>query len=410
MQDERITRLLNARRQFESLDKYVMYKHVDEMVNNYVREIGGVLFGGRAIAALAPPGTQIYEPHDIPDYDVFVPGVEAAQAAAQELKRRLLDMGTLRSANVGLSISATAWKVYADYWGIVDFKGIDPKVLQRLKEDGSQNADGIAVVSRFYLLRDLHREFATPLSEVERLPKLWPRYLALVDSVAPGGFERYYAPLKPDAERLVQQASAFAEKRNLALIGVQAALEMLAAVSKAPADARRLQGTSLPLAEYMSGTARSDAASFLKTLRASMSPDQAAHLGVRVQHIMDVERYSVILRSTGTKRQKSLNIVTFSQPPEGVCLSKVWHKGRYIGSFDTVQFFLYLLLVSPRRHRYDAVVVALASYLDYLVTHDPVAKTSPVLSRFTTLECTGQHRSLLQGRYERMLRGRKPAT
>lgn len=135
------------------------------VVLEYIKDRGLKMYGGAAINYYLPKEEKIYNPRDIPDYDVFSPDPwkDAVNIA------NLLYKNGYKFVEVRSGIHKGTYKVYANLWPVADITYVRDKEYKKIK---TKKFRGINIVSPIKLLEAMYKEFSEPYGNPGRWPKV----------------------------------------------------------------------------------------------------------------------------------------------------------------------------------------------------------------------------------------------
>jgi hypothetical protein len=155
-------------------------RKIVDVIENFLRVTGRVVYGGAAINAHLPADKQFYDPSlYLPDYDFMTS--DPLQDCA-DLIVAFHDEG-FTDVEAKFGIHEGTYKVFVNYRPAADITFMPPEIYKRVVAD-SDMIDGIRYASVNFLRMNIYLELSRPAGDVKRWEKVYERLLLLND-VAP---------------------------------------------------------------------------------------------------------------------------------------------------------------------------------------------------------------------------------
>jgi hypothetical protein len=167
----------------DGLDDYIV--SVDDrkkydIVKKFIQDKGLKVYGGIAINSYLPREEKIYNPKDVPDYDMYSPN---PWQHAMELADIYHSQG-YKYVEARAGIHKGTYKVFVNLWPVADITYMNRAEFDKMK---SKVINGIRVVSPYKLLESMYKEFSEPYSNPARWPKVAEREKLLTKWTNPLG-------------------------------------------------------------------------------------------------------------------------------------------------------------------------------------------------------------------------------
>jgi hypothetical protein len=155
-------------------------RKIVDIIENFLRTTGRVVYGGAAINAHLPADKQFYDPSlYLPDYDFMTP--DPLQDCA-DIIVAFHDEG-FTDVEAKFGIHEGTYKIFVNYRPAADITFMPPDIYKRVVTD-SDMIDGIHYASVNFLRMNIYLELSRPAGDVKRWEKVYERLLLLND-VAP---------------------------------------------------------------------------------------------------------------------------------------------------------------------------------------------------------------------------------
>jgi len=155
-------------------------RKIVDVIENFLRTTGRVVYGGAAINAHLPADKKFYDPSlYLPDYDFMTP--DPLQDCA-DIIVAFHDEG-FTDVEAKFGIHEGTYKIFVNYRPAADITFMPPDIYKRVVAD-SDMIDGIQYASVNFLRMNIYLELSRPAGDVKRWEKVYERLLLLND-VAP---------------------------------------------------------------------------------------------------------------------------------------------------------------------------------------------------------------------------------
>jgi hypothetical protein len=152
-------------------------RKIVDIMENFLRIKGRVVYGGAAINAHLPPATKFYDPNlYLPDYDFMTP--DPLQDCADLITTFQADGFDDVEAKFG--IHEGTYKIFVNYRAAADITFMPPEVYRRIISDAAM-IDGIRYASVNFLRMNMYLELSRPAGDVSRWEKVYKRLILLND-------------------------------------------------------------------------------------------------------------------------------------------------------------------------------------------------------------------------------------
>lgn len=156
-------------------------RKIVEIMENFLRVKGRIVYGGAAINAHMPADEKFYDPSlYLPDYDFLTP--DPLQDCA-DLIVAFQEEGFVE-VEAKFGIHEGTYKVFVNYRAAADITYLPPELYSRLASDASL-IDGIRYASPDYLRMNMYLELSRPAGDVSRWEKVYKRLLLLNENHPP---------------------------------------------------------------------------------------------------------------------------------------------------------------------------------------------------------------------------------
>ena len=155
-------------------------RKIVDVIENFLRVTGRVVYGGAAINAHMPADKRFYDPSlYLPDYDFMTP--DPIQDCA-DIIVAFHDEG-FTDVEAKFGIHEGTYKIFVNYRPAADITFMPPDIYKRVVSDAAL-IDGIQYASVNFLRMNIYLELSRPAGDVKRWEKVYERLL-LLNSVAP---------------------------------------------------------------------------------------------------------------------------------------------------------------------------------------------------------------------------------
>lgn len=152
-------------------------RKIVDVIENFLRATGRVVYGGAAINAHLPADKQFYDPSlYLPDYDFMTP--DPLQDCA-DIIVAFHDEG-FTDVEAKFGIHEGTYKIFVNYRPAADITFMPPDIYKRVVSD-SDMIDGIHYASVNFLRMNIYLELSRPAGDVKRWEKVYERLLLLND-------------------------------------------------------------------------------------------------------------------------------------------------------------------------------------------------------------------------------------
>jgi hypothetical protein len=152
-------------------------RKIVDVIENFLRTTGRVVYGGAAINAHLPADKQFYDPSlYLPDYDFMTP--DPLQDCA-DIIVAFHDEG-FTDVEAKFGIHEGTYKIFVNYRPAADITFMPPEIYKRVVAD-SDMIDGIQYASVNFLRMNIYLELSRPAGDVKRWEKVYERLLLLND-------------------------------------------------------------------------------------------------------------------------------------------------------------------------------------------------------------------------------------
>lgn len=150
-------------------------RKIVDIMENFLREKGRVVYGGAAINAHMSPANKFYDPRlNLPDYDFLTPDPlqDCADLIVTFRREGFIDV----EAKFG--IHEGTYKIFVNFRAAADITYMPPEYYERIERDAVL-IDGIRYASENYLRMNMYLELSRPAGMVSRWEKVYERLLLL---------------------------------------------------------------------------------------------------------------------------------------------------------------------------------------------------------------------------------------
>jgi hypothetical protein len=150
-------------------------RKIVDIMENFLREKGRVVYGGAAINAHMSPANKFYDPRlNLPDYDFLTPDPlqDCADLIVTFRREGFIDV----EAKFG--IHEGTYKIFVNFRAAADITYMPPEYYERIEADAVL-IDGIRYASENYLRMNMYLELSRPAGMVSRWEKVYERLLLL---------------------------------------------------------------------------------------------------------------------------------------------------------------------------------------------------------------------------------------
>jgi hypothetical protein len=150
-------------------------RKIVDVIENFLRATGRVVYGGAAINAHMPSDKQFYDPSlYLPDYDFMTP--DPLQDCA-DIIVAFHDEG-FTDVEAKFGIHEGTYKIFVNYRPAADITFMPPDIYKRIVTDADM-IDGIMYSSVNFLRMNIYLELSRPAGDVKRWEKVYERLLLL---------------------------------------------------------------------------------------------------------------------------------------------------------------------------------------------------------------------------------------
>lgn len=150
-------------------------RKIVDIMENYLRLSGRVVYGGAAINAHMPPQKRFYDPRVyLPDYDFLTP--DPIQDCADLIAE--FHAEGFQEVEAKFGIHEGTYKVFVNFRAAADITYMPDDLYERIVEDSS-SVDGIRYASPNFLRMNMYLELSRPAGMVSRWEKVYQRLLLL---------------------------------------------------------------------------------------------------------------------------------------------------------------------------------------------------------------------------------------
>jgi hypothetical protein len=150
-------------------------RKIVDIMENFLRGKGRVVYGGAAINAHMSPANKFYDPRlNLPDYDFLTadPLQDCADLIVTFRREGFIDV----EAKFG--IHEGTYKIFVNFRAAADITYMPPEYYKRIESD-AVSIDGIRYASENYLRMNMYLELSRPAGMVSRWEKVYERLLLL---------------------------------------------------------------------------------------------------------------------------------------------------------------------------------------------------------------------------------------
>ena len=200
-----------------SVDDPKKYK----IIKNFIMEKGLKIYGGAALNAFLPKEHKIYNPNDIPDFDVYSPDPwnNAVELADEYYKKGYKYVETRAGIHKG------TYKVYVDLWPVADISFMEKKNYDIIP---TRTVGGLKFIYPIKVLENIYKEYSEPYSNPKRWAKVYKRerlfkkYVKIFPvrtACSVGLFSGGKTEINPTIANLVEKSYDFCKEKGLVFYG-----------------------------------------------------------------------------------------------------------------------------------------------------------------------------------------------
>jgi hypothetical protein len=150
-------------------------RRIVEVMEDYLKKTGRVIYGGAAINAYMSPETKFYDPRlYLPDYDLMTP--DPLQDCASLIAAFQQD--GFQDVEAKLGIHEGTYKVFVNYRPAADITYMPSNLYARILADSS-DIEGLRFASPDFLRMNMYLELSRPAGDTRRWEKVYERLLLL---------------------------------------------------------------------------------------------------------------------------------------------------------------------------------------------------------------------------------------
>lgn len=167
--------------------KFKEMKDILEIVEDFIINRKGILYGGTALNMLLPNDYKFYGKYEIPDYDFFS---DEADMLAKDIADALKNAG-YKYTEVKHALHEGTYKVYCNFESVADVTSLrttDYKILLRNAEFYKKKGKKMLICPIPFLKAVAYKELCMPIGSSFRWTKVYKRLL-LIESVFPSQFK-----------------------------------------------------------------------------------------------------------------------------------------------------------------------------------------------------------------------------
>jgi hypothetical protein len=171
---EKMKNVINDYESGEIRDFNKKYHDINKLIEKFISETGGILYGGLALNLILPPSKQFYSKDNAkPDYDYL--SVNPKNDAIK-LCNLIYNKTKSKDLMVKDAMHEGTYKIFLDGHGFVDITQISSHLYNRYKELKLEKAGKkLSLVPQAFIKYSLHNEMCKPLSSLGRWEKIYER-------------------------------------------------------------------------------------------------------------------------------------------------------------------------------------------------------------------------------------------